>query len=332
MTNPALVPATLLTLVLAGPVGCASSTTAGPPAPTCRVGLVESCPCPGALTGQRACLAPGSWGACACPQPVDAAVPRCGDDVCSPGEGCAACATDCGACPTCDAAPSCSGAVAVPSRPLYRPDLCLGDHAAGEGPDGGVASKGGCGPSKLRLRLAAIREDGGSEVTYCIVRASDGTRSSLAVTPKSSDPGDGGTFHWDPGEGTFWGQLDLLPTTSNLTVTYDCFAVNGDAFARVIKAAADAAAAVGGVAGAYGWAFGAGALAADVAAAAIEAASGDDHRLNAQQTLAVDDMLDLTNGRTWTIQQRGQRPILYHWNWTLIVEAWGCADARLGAG
>src|SRR5687767_1785446 len=57
---------------------------------------------------------------------LGAALAVCGDDVCSTGETCMSCHDDCGDCPACAAAPSCTDAVGVPSAPLHRYDLDVG--------------------------------------------------------------------------------------------------------------------------------------------------------------------------------------------------------------
>src|SRR5690606_37558927 len=94
----------------------------------------------------------------------------------------------------------------------------------------------------------------------------------------------------------------------NLTLTYYCFkVVDNSAWSAALKALGDTAAKIGGSpagVGPYGWAFGVGGAAANAAAAAIQAAQKDDNRISIQQTIAVEDLLDLTNGRTWTIRSR----------------------------
>lgn len=322
-------------LVSCGP----SRISTGGAVAACQPGERLACSCPAvggapATSGFRTCDVRGVAGECSCaaspPGPV-----RCGDGRCDPGEDCSTCADDCGQCPRCNYAPSCSDAVGVPTMPALRADLCIGDHPAAAPGDGGASAPSGvrnCGPARLRLRVQKIHWHNGSDNSYCIVHASDGLTSSVAITPKSGSAGDGRDFFWDPAQGVFWGQKELALSTNNLTVTYDCFAVKSDAWAKVLKAAGDAADKAGGVAGIYGWAFGAGAVAADVAAAAVEAASGDEHRFNGQHTIDKADLLDLTNGRTWTVQRAGSGSFFYKWNWTLTVESWGCADSRPSPG
>jgi hypothetical protein len=80
------------------------------------------------------------------------------------------------------------------------------------------------------------------------------------------------------------------------------------------------------VGGPYGWAFGTASAAAAAAAAAVTATNGDDHLFNAQQTIAKSELLDLTNGRTWSIDEGGGSDwTLNAWNWQIAIESWGCA-------
>ena len=60
-----------------------------------------------------------------------------------------------------------------------------------------------------------------------------------------------------------------------------------------------------------------------------------DALLNVQQTIDAGALLDLTNGRDWVIQQMGSGPNTCgfskcNWDWELAIEAWGCADPRIG--
>src|SRR5436309_1795197 len=70
----------------------------------------------------------------------EAGAPRCDDGVCSKDtETCRTCPRDCGECPTCEFAPSCTDAVGVPSHPTLRPDLNQGvDAPASDAGDGGT--------------------------------------------------------------------------------------------------------------------------------------------------------------------------------------------------
>jgi hypothetical protein len=83
----------------------------------------------------------------------------------------------------------------------------------------------------------------------------------------------------------------------------------------------------------YGWAFGVGATAAAAAAAAAAANSGDKKVFSYTQTIDKAKLLELTNGRTWDIEQNSGDCNNWggcSWSWTLSVESWGCADLKPG--
>jgi len=255
----------------------------------------------------------------------------CGDHTCNTNENCASCSIDCGQCPACTLAPSCSDALGIPSSPSPRLDLDLGIKEDA-GPEGGkpkpaLPGQDGCEDAQLRLRLQSITTANGGGVIYCIVSATDGVSAEVALTGKTGDLGDGETSAFDPGSAVFWGQgAGLHTTTNNLTITYDCFkVVDNSAWASALgalsKAANDAGATIGGP---YGWAFGATSAASAAAAAAVTATNGDDHLFNAQQTIDKSELLDLTNGRTWSIDKNGGG-LFSKWDWQIAIESWGCA-------
>jgi hypothetical protein len=257
----------------------------------------------------------------------------CGDGFCAAPESCTTCPADCGVCPKCDFAPSCEGAAGAPASPLPRPDLSqpapdggAPDTDAGVGDGKGVR----CGDPQLRVRIEKIHVYNGGGTLYCIVDANDGVSSEVAITPKTADLGDDKEHFFQEAEATYWGLKGLHATKSNLLVTYNCYRVKNDAWSDALKAAGDTAAQIGGQSvGPYGWAFGVGGVAANAAAAAIAAANkNDDLELNAQQVIAKEDLLDLTNGRTWTVRKGDGGGVfgIGKWDWEITLEAWGCAD------
>lgn len=259
-----------------------------------------------------------------------AAPPSCGDTLCNGTETCRTCPRDCGECPKCDYAPSCSNALGIPTSPTPRGDLYQGTDAPDAGADGGdaaapLSASSTCKDPELRLRVEKVTTYKGGGQVYCIIDATDGSSSEVAITTKTKDLGGGETNYFDPAVSMFWGQKQLHTTTNNLTVTYNCFVVKSDAWSKVFGAMGDAANKAGGIAGPYGWAFGIGEVAAGAAAAGIQAASGDQLLLNAQQTIDKSELLDLTNGRTWSIRKSGGG-LLDKWDWQIDVESWGCAD------
>jgi len=245
--------------------------------------------------------------------------PTCGDNICNGGEDCKSCPGDCGACPPCGGSPTCDSAAGAPATPTPRPDLSIGTPATSgtPAPIGGPYS---CDVPQLRLRVQKARVNSGSATLYCVVTATDGAASEVALTTRTQPLGAGGEFYFDPSVGLFWGQKALAPTPADLQIEYKCFQVVSDSWAAVLQAAGSAAQMASGFAGMYGWAFGLAGAAANVAAAALQAANGDKLQLDVQQTLHPSDLLDLTNGRYFTVQQAGAG-----FDWTLFVETWGCA-------
>jgi len=328
--------ASVVVLVLATTTWAACGASSPPDAfavEECASGETRACMCANGAGGSQACNAAHAFDPCACgfASPADAA-PACGDSRCDTGETCRTCPSDCGACKKCPAAPSCTDAVGVPSNATPRPDLFQSYVDAGALPEAGAPlTSTECLAPQLRMRIESIKaNDGGGEL-YCVVNASDGATSEVAITQKTKKLGNGETNFFDPSVALYWGQKDLRTTTNNLTITYNCFVVKTDAYSKVVKAAGDSAIAAGGVAGPYGWAFGLGGVAANVASAALAAAAGDELRLNAQQVIDKSELLDLTNGRTWTIREGGGCGLLCKWDWEVRLQSWGCADARAGA-
>ena len=328
--------ASVLVLLLAAVtwVACGASSPPDPYAvEECTGGESRTCTCANGAAGSQSCNASHVFDTCTCglSGPLGDGGHVCGDSRCDNGETCTTCPGDCGACKKCPAAPSCTDAVGVPSNPTPRPDLFQTTVDAGALEAGAPLMSSECLAPQLRMRIESIKANKGGGELYCIVNASDGATSEVAITQKTKSLNDGETNFFDPSVALYWGQKDLRPTTNNLTITYNCFVVKTDAYSKVVKAAGDSAIMAGGVAGPYGWAFGLGGVAANVAAAALAAAAGDELRLNAQQVIDKSELLDLTNGRTWMIRKGGGCGLLCNWDWEVHVQSWGCADAKVGA-
>jgi hypothetical protein len=285
----------------------------------------------------------------------------CGDDVCSGGETCITCPNDCGQCPACNAAPSCSQGLALPSQPatLSFDELSapIGDADAGV-PDGGFPTPKDCGGAQLRLRISRLEVghqgkqvwlptgtlDGPPQSYYCLVQASDGAVVSspdagangtveVALTKATAAIPDFGGADFGPADSIFWGQAGPRLTQNNLTITYSCFQQKdpgSDSWSTVLDAAAAAAGSLAN-AGPYGWAFGLGSVALATASAAISAAQqqGDWHMFDVTQTIDKSWLLELTNGHVWSFTRGGgEEAFMYPWSLTLYVESWGCANAK----
>jgi hypothetical protein len=327
---------------------------------SCEPGQSVSCACLGGGAGVRICDPPGGYGSCQCPHP-DASRPAvCGDGVCDPGETCTACSNDCGECPRCDLAPSCSEGLALPSQPRAVAFADLSAPAPPDENDAGAPLASTCQDAQLRLRIARIDVghqaqepwlptgtlSGPPQSYYCLLQASDGAIVSsggadagsngtveVALTRPTALIADFGGADFGPADSIFWGQKGPRLTQGNLTITYSCFQQKqpgSDSWANVLGAAAMAAGSLSN-AGPYGWAFGLGSIALQVAAAAVASAQqqGDWHMFDVTHTIDKSRLLDLTNGRTWDFKQEGGDSAFHNpWSITVRVESWGCADPR----
>jgi hypothetical protein len=288
----------------------------------------------------------------------------CGDNVCGASETCLACPTDCGQCPTCSAAPSCSEALALPSQPqmlsLDELSAPIGSADAGV-PDGGFLPAGDCGGALLRMRVSRIEVDhqghevwlptgtldGPAQSYYCLMQASDGVvvpspdagadaTVEVALTRPTARISDHSGADFGPTDSIFWGQTGPRLTQNNLTITYSCFqqaAPGSNSWSAVLSAAGMAAGSLAG-AGPYGWAFGVGDVALQTVSAAVDASQqqGDWHMFDVTQTIDRSWMLELTNGHIWSFTQSGGNSAFHDpWSVTLYVESWGCANPKPAA-
>jgi hypothetical protein len=343
---------------LASGCGSAASASFSPPATdasVCQGGTYRDCTCKGGRPGTSSCGDDGGWQACSCAGPSlekdagtkhDAAV-VCGDGTCAGDETCVTCPADCGTCPACQLAPSCTGASSVPAdaTPLASFDN-NGQSLYSSGADAGAPmGADNCSDPLLKMRVQQILihqngSSGGVEM-FCMVQADDGQSSELMVTPDYMNLVDSNpALVLSPAAGTFWGEAvnGVKLSQFNITVTYQCFMVlQPDALENALKAIAGVAGAAAAIPGnPYGWAFGVGGAAAAAAAAAAATGSGASVLLSVQQTIDSNSLLQLTNGYTWKIEQTGSTQLdgdcgLFgscNWDWELDIEAWGCAAPR----
>ena len=269
-------------------------------------------------------------------------VARCGDGLCTDEmEDCESCALDCGECPMCDMAPTCTGALAVPTSTTPLTD-CNNDDGSSQrnnyacGVGLGVApAETSCADPQLRFRVRQATIDRGNidlpRNLYCVISAEDGVHSELLVTPPREVAGGGRTtdINFRPSEGLLWGQGDLYRSTSNITVTYQCYLTSdaGRAMA-ILDAIAGRAADVAEHADGYGWVFGTVAVLGTVIGSALSATS-DALVLDVQQTIDAGALLTMTNARSWEIRKRqGNFLLSGASDLTLRLESWGCADVR----
>jgi hypothetical protein len=325
---------------LIGLIAACGASGAGETSAPCQSGSSHSCECPNGATGTQLCSEGGAFETCTCavaepPLPPLAggpdAAPTCGDSSCNGNETCASCARDCGVCPKCASAPSCTDAVGLPISPTLRSDLS--QNQSKNPTDGGappLPPATECQDPKLRLRIEKILVHKGGGELYCVVSATDGATSEVAITQKTRNLGRGDAHFFDPSGALIWGQKDLHSTTNNLAITYNCFKVKSDSWAKVLAAMSSAASKVGVAAGPAGWVFGVGSVAANAAAAAVQAGAGDDLTLNGQQIIDKAGLTDLTNGRYWSVRRNDGGGLfgVGAWDWEIFVQSWGCADSK----
>lgn len=267
---------------------------------------------------------------------------RCGDGFCTRGaETCMSCPLDCERCPTCDMAPSCTGALAVPTSTTAVPS-CNNSMGSNDrtnyscGADLGVApSATTCADPQLRIRIREISIQRGwfdiPSNLYCIVSAEDGAHSELLLVAPREAAGNQRTtrINLTPSQGLLWGQGGLYRSIANVTITYGCFlASNGATAQRVLDQIAGRAGMVAQHADGYGWVFGTVAVLGTILGSAI-GTMRDTQILDVQQTVAAGALLALTNGRTWEIRnRRGNLSLSGASDLRITLESWGCADVR----
>jgi hypothetical protein len=267
---------------------------------------------------------------------------RCGNGVCLRGaEDCMSCPLDCNACPRCDMAPTCTGALAIPTASTALAS-CNNTSGSDErtnyacGTDLGVAPGGTtCADPQLRIRVKEISIQRGffdvPRNLYCVVSAEDGRHSELLLTTPREVAGNRSTtrINLPLGQSIAWGQGDLYRSISNVTISYSCFLTsNAGAAQRALMEIAGRAAMVSQHADGYGWVFGTVAVLGTIIGSSLSGIS-DTRLLDVQQTIDARALLTLTNGRTWEVRShRGNLDLSGVWDLRLTMESWGCADVR----
>lgn len=205
----------------------------------------------------------------------------------------------------------------------------LGGFETMEVPPGGTES---CGAPLLRVRLASVLvtnpdDDVASDLIYCAVTSEAGAGGETRVTPITQYLSDGQTHTWSIDEGIVWGQLGPRSPEGNLLLTWNCFEQDDNSsYTTLIDTIATEAEKVGGVIGGqYGWVFQVVASLGSILSQAI-VLDGDDYLLNIQQNIDASVQLDMTNGYYWNVHKWGEHGFLQEYDWTLRVEAWGCAE------
>jgi hypothetical protein len=309
----------------------------------CQTGATQSCFCPSGETGTQTCNLSG-WGACDCTLPdmgYDGPT-VCGDGRCTGNENCESCPVDCGQCAPCSLAPTCTNGASLPATfsPLSDFDCTDTDGGlprCGVGIDAGAPIQDtDCLAPQLKIGLGDIRVVlngvSGSLTMFCMIAADDGHSAELIITPQEQGIGDHAAPILVPGaQGTFWGQDTGSPKLSQfpLTISYQCFEVDSNStWEAVLGAISSSAGSVAQVPGnPFGWAFGAASAGAAAAQAGLAASDGASMRLNYQQTIDPSAFLEMTNGKTWTVEQSGNANG-HNWDWALDMQSWGCSAAR----
>jgi hypothetical protein len=268
---------------------------------------------------------------------------RCGNGVCLRGvEDCMTCPLDCNECPRCDMAPTCTGALAIPTASAALP-TCNNTTASGDqrsnyacGTELGVSPGATtCADPLLRIRVREVSVQRGffdvPRNMYCIISAEDGRHSELLLTPPREVAGNRNTtrFNLPLGQSVVWGQSDLYRSIANITVSYACYLTsNAGAAQRALMDIAGRAAMVSEHADGYGWVFGTVAVLGTIIGSSLSGIS-DTQILDVQQTISAGALLTMTNGRTWEIRsRRGNLDLSGASDLRLTMESWGCANVR----
>lgn len=88
----------------------------------CKRGDQAPCTCGDGGTSSKTCSSAGRYLECVC-QPTEPKPAVCGDGTCDPSETCKDCPSDCGACPVCAEARSCTSGAAAPGQLKSTPSL-----------------------------------------------------------------------------------------------------------------------------------------------------------------------------------------------------------------
>jgi hypothetical protein len=239
-------------------------------------------------------------------------------------------------------APSCTGALAVPTSASQLPGCNNTDSAGADqtnyacGTDlGAPPGATTCADPKLRIRVRAMSLVQGTldiaHQMYCVITAEDGAHSELLLTPPRDVAGNRNTtmINLPLSSSIVWGQGDLYRSIANVTLTYACYLTsNGAAAQQALDQIAARATMAAQSADGYGWVFGTVAVLATVLGSSLGTLS-DTQILDVQQTIAAGALLTMTNGRDWTIHgRRGNLDLSGASDVTLTMESWGCADVR----
>lgn len=196
-----------------------------------------------------------------------------------------------------------------------------------------------CSPA-LTIRLAKILvteedDDFANDEVYCSISAATKTAAEQLITPKTRALDEGKSQTFTGVEAVIWGKDGPRESDGDMTLSYDCYetdAANG--YAEFVQKAAENVRKLGPKIlpkGAQGYV----AKGADIAEAlakilpTILALDNDDHLFVARQVIPASKGMELAKGATWGIRKKGKN-LNSDWDWTLTMEAWGCAGSGTG--
>jgi len=213
------------------------------------------------------------------------------------------------------------------ANPFTEPSplMPMGDEFPGGTPE--------CGAPLLRVAIQRIIDHNtvsctGGDNIYCLVESEAQAGAEIRVTPLAQSLGDGDEHLYSNEAGVFWGQQGPRTPGSDLLVTYNCFEnTNTDNWQSLADSLGQAAGDVGDIYdGAYGWVFPVTEGVSGIISAALAMSDGDKLWINAQQQIALDMQLELTNGAWWSLRKTGDVCVFGSWDWEVIVRVWGCAQ------
>jgi len=188
-----------------------------------------------------------------------------------------------------------------------------------------------CGAPLLRVGVSKIKvheedDDIANDIVYCVVQAETMTAAEIRVTPKTPNLDEGDEYSFALEAGVFWGQQGVVTPAGHMLITYDCIEADTTAgYQALVDSIGQAAGQIGNVVeGENGWIFDTTAAIAPIVSTGL-ALDSDDHLFNAQQTIPLDQQLELTNGAFWTVRRAGTH-FFSDWDWELTINAWGCAE------
>lgn len=192
---------------------------------------------------------------------------------------------------------------------------------------------GDCAPPQLRVGLTEITvieedDDFSNDVVFCAIAADSPGGSELRVTAptRALDQGESQSFSWQ--QGSVWGQAGPRETGGALKLSYTCFEDDSDGagYRQLLAEVAKVAASRNQASGEGSWLDAAGIIGQHLPRLlALSEGQGDVRLFVASQEIEAEDILSLTRGGRWKVHKSGSRALVTSWDWSLSMQAWGCA-------